>query len=141
MDTTEGSQLAYSHSSSLVRKRSRTSFLLPGEWQVRSDSPFCRSLGNGQAATLLQSNILLETCRYRDKIFAYYCRAVPFQRLFKSFFAVLGIAKQDARNSLRHHFRGRVLQSTLLRAVMYDKRAIAALPKNGSNPSVVRRTI
>ena len=123
MDTTEGSQLAYSHSSSLVRKRSRTSFLLPGEWQVRSDSPFCRSLGNGQAAALLQSYFLLKTCRYRDKIFAYYCRAVPvpFQGLFKSFFAVLGIAKQDARKSLRHHFRGRVLQSTLLRAVMYDK--------------------
>ena len=93
MDTTEGSQLAYSHSSSLVRKRSRTSFLLPGEWQVRSDSPYCRSLGNGQATALLQSNILLETCRYLDKIFAYYCHAVPvpFQRLFKSFFAALGI--------------------------------------------------
>ena len=43
-------------------------FRLPGEWQVRSDRPFCRSPGNGQAATLLQSNILLKTCRYRDII-------------------------------------------------------------------------
>ena len=130
----------YSPSPPLIRRRSCTSFRLPDKWQVRSDRPFCRSLGNGQAATLLQSNILLKTCRYRDKIFAYYCCAVPvpFQRLFISFLAVLGIAKQDTHKSLRYHFRGR---STRLRAVMYDKRAIAALPKNGSNPSVVRRTI
>ena len=52
---------------------------------------------------------------------------MPFQRLFKSFWAVLGIAKQDARKSLR--------------AVMYDKWATAALPKNGSRPRVVRKTI
>ena len=98
-------------------------FRLPGEWQVCSDRPFCRSLSNGQSAAPLQSNILLKTYRYRDKISTCYCRAVPvpFQRLFKSFFAVLRIVKQDARKSLRHHFRGRVLQSTLLRAVMYDK--------------------
>ena len=57
---------------------------------------------------------------------------------FIKFFVVLGIAKQDALKSLRHHFRGR---STRLRAAMCDKWAIAALPKNGSNPSVVRRTI
>ena len=62
-------------------------FWLPGEWPVRSDRPFCRSLGNGQAATLLQSNILLKTRHYRDKISTCYCRAVPvpFQRLYKVF--------------------------------------------------------
>ena len=45
----------------------------------------------------------------------------PFKGLFKSFFAILGIAKQDARKSLR--------------TVMYDKWATAALPKNGSRRS------
>ena len=52
-------------------------------------------------ATLLQSHFLLKTCCYRDKIFVCYCRVVPvrFQGLFKSFCAVLGIAKQDARKS------------------------------------------
>ena len=39
----------------------------------------------------------------------------------KAFSAVLGIAKQDARKKLRHHFRGQILQRTLLRAVMYDQ--------------------
>nr|DAU75009.1 MAG TPA: hypothetical protein [Caudoviricetes sp.] len=29
---------------------------LPGEWQVCSDRPFCRSLGSGRAATLPQSS-------------------------------------------------------------------------------------
>ena len=119
-DTTEGSQSAYSPSSPPVRRRSCTSLGLPGEWQLRSDRPFCRSLGNGQAAALLQSNILLKTRRYRDKISTCYCRAVPvpFQRLYKVFLRYWGIAKQDARKSLRHHFRGR---STRLRAVMCDK--------------------
>ena len=95
-------------------------FRLPNKWPVRSDRPFCRSLGNGQAATLLQSNILLKTRRYRDKISTCYCRAVPmpFQRLYKVFLRYWGIAKQDARKSLRHHFRGR---STRLRAAMCDK--------------------
>ena len=31
-------------------------FRLPGGWQACSDSPFCRSLGNGRAATLPQSS-------------------------------------------------------------------------------------
>ena len=85
MDTTEGSQLAYFHSSSLARRR--LLFRLLDGWQVGSDRPFCRSLGNGQSAAPLQSNILLKTCRYRDKISTCYCCAVPvpFQRLFKSF--------------------------------------------------------
>ena len=72
-------------------KDSALLFRLPGEWQVCSDRPLCRRLGNGQAATLLQSNILLKTCHYRDKISTCYCCAVPFQRLYKAFFAVLGI--------------------------------------------------
>ena len=124
-DTTEGSQLAYFHSSALARRR--LLFRLPGGWQVGSDRPFCRSLGSGQTTTVLQSSFLLKTCCYRDKIFVYSCCAVPLQRLFKSFWAVWGIAKQDARKSLR--------------TVMYDKWATAALPKNGSRPRVVRRTI
>ena len=41
---------------------------------------------------------------------------------------------------MRHHFRGRVLQRTLLRAVMYKQQAIAVLPQSGSCPRVVRRT-
>ena len=87
VDTTEGSQSAYSPSSPLIRRRSCTSFGLPGEWQVCSDRPLCRRLGNSQAATLLQSNILLKTCHYRDKISTCYCCAVsvPFQRLYKAF--------------------------------------------------------
>lgn len=118
---------AYSHSSAPARRR--LLFRLPGGWQVGSDRPFCRSLGNGQTTTVLQSSFLLKACCYRDKISVYYCCAMsaPFQRLFKSFWAILGIAKQDARKSLR--------------AVMYDKWATAALPKNGSRPRVVRRTI
>ena len=80
-------QAAYSPSSPLIRRRSCTSFGLPGEWQVCSDRPLCRRLGNGQAATLLQSNILLKTCHYHDKISTCYCCAVPvpFQRLYKAF--------------------------------------------------------
>lgn len=68
-------------------KDSALLFRLPGEWQVCSDRPLCRRLGNGQAATLLQSNILLKTCHYRDKISTCYCCAVPvpFQRLYKAF--------------------------------------------------------
>ena len=85
-DTTEGSQLAYSHSSALGRRR--LLFRLPGGWQVGSDRPFCRSLSNGQTTTVLQSSFLLKTCCYHDKIFVYSCCAVPLQRLFKSFLAV-----------------------------------------------------
>lgn len=87
VDTTEGRQSAYSPSSPLIRRRSCTSFGLPNEWQVCSDRPLCRRLGNGQAATLLQSSILLKTCHYRDKISTCYCCAVPvpFQRLYKAF--------------------------------------------------------
>ena len=68
-------------------KDSALLFRLPGEWQVCSDRPLCRRLGNGQAATLLQSNILLKTCHYRDKISTCYCCAVPvpFQRLYNAF--------------------------------------------------------
>ena len=68
-------------------KDSALLFRLPGEWQVCSDRPLCRRLGNGQAATLLQSSILLKTCHYRDKISTCYCCAVPvpFQRLYKAF--------------------------------------------------------
>ena len=85
-DTAEGSQSAHSHSSAPARRR--LLFRLPGGWQGGSDRPFCRSLGNGQTATVLQSSFLLKTCCYRDKIFVYYCCAVPLQRLFKSFLAV-----------------------------------------------------
>ena len=99
-DTTEGSQSAYSPSSPPVRRRSCTSLGLPGEWPVRSDRPFCRSLGNGQAATLLQSNILLKTRRYRDKISTCYCRAVPvpFQRLYKVFCGIGGLQNRTHAN-------------------------------------------
>ena len=56
-------------------------------------------------------------------------------------FAVKGQCKTGSTQKLRHHFRGRVLQRTLLRAVMYKQQAIAALPQSGSCPRVVRRTI
>ena len=56
-------------------------------------------------------------------------------------FAVKGQRKTGSTQKLRHHFRGRVLQRTLLRAVMYKQQAIAALPQSGSCPRVVRRTI
>ena len=56
-------------------------------------------------------------------------------------FAVKGQCKTGNTQKLRHHFRGRVLQRTLLRAVMYKQQAIAALPQSGSCPRVVRRTI
>lgn len=60
----------------------------------------CRSLGNGQAATLLQSNILLKTRRYRDKISTCYCRAVPvpFQRLYKVFCGIGGFQNRTHAN-------------------------------------------
>ena len=56
-------------------------------------------------------------------------------------FAVKGQCKTGSTQKLRHHFRGRVLQRTLLRAVMYKQQAIAALPQSGSCPRVVRKTI
>ena len=56
-------------------------------------------------------------------------------------FAVKGQCKTGSTQKLRHHFRGRVLQRTLLRAVMYKQQAIAALPQSGGCPRVVRRTI
>ena len=56
-------------------------------------------------------------------------------------FAGKGQCKTGSTQKLRHHFRGRVLQRTLLRAVMYKQQAIAALPQSGSCPRVVRRTI
>ena len=56
-------------------------------------------------------------------------------------FAVKGQCKTGSTQKLRHHFRGRVLRRTLLRAVMYKQQAIAALPQSGSCPRVVRRTI
>ena len=56
-------------------------------------------------------------------------------------FAGKGQCKTGSTQKLRHHFRGRVLQRTLLRAVMYKQQAIAALPQSGSCPRVVRKTI
>ena len=56
-------------------------------------------------------------------------------------FAGKGQCKTGSTQKLRHHFRGRVLQRTLLRAVMYQQQAIAALPQSGSCPRVVRKTI
>ena len=55
-------------------------------------------------------------------------------------FAGKGQCKTGSTQKLRHHFRGRVLQRTLLRAVMYKQQAIAALPQSGSCPRVVRKT-
>ena len=75
-------------------------FRLPGGWQVCSDRPFCRSLGNGQAATLIQSNFLLKTCRYRDKMCVCYCCVVPvpFQRLLKAFLRYCGLQNRTHAN-------------------------------------------
>ena len=55
-------------------------------------------------------------------------------------FAGKGQCKTESTQKLRHHFRGRVLQRTLLRAVMYKQQAIAVLPQSGSCPRVVRKT-
>ena len=139
MDTTEGSQLAYSQSSSLARKRSCTSFWLPGGGQVCSDSPFCRSLGNGQTAALLQSYFLLKACRYRDIIFVCCCRAVPVP--FPKAFCGIGDCKTGRTQFIAASFPWAGSAEHTLAGSDVRQVSPGSFAEKSSCPRVVRRTI